>query len=79
MRVVGRQGTSLTESDRRRLQQRQQVKTAFMPPHLQQMLDDAARDVAKLEEQGTTWENPNKFRHDRTEKGTPFVGDVAGY
>lgn len=46
---------------------------------MQQMLDDAQREVAKLEEQGTTWENPNKFRHDRTEKGTPFVGDVAGY
>ncbi|OLU30706.1 hypothetical protein BVH03_09455 [Pseudomonas sp. PA15(2017)] len=79
MRTVSFQGTQLTAGQRRQMEQRQQAKPAFLAPHLQQMLDDSAREIARMKEQGTQGENPNKFKLDYQVKGTPWLGDVFGF
>lgn len=79
MRTVSFQGTQLTAGQRRQMEQRQQAKPAFLAPHLHQMLDDSAREIARMNEQGIQGENPNKFRFAYETKGTPWLGDVFGY
>ena len=79
MRVSSHQGTSISASQRRRLELQNQYKPAPLGPHINAMIEQSELEAARAKEQGTTWENPNKYSHDYTAKGTPFVGDVSGY
>ncbi|ARS49001.1 hypothetical protein PSMEN_11605 [Ectopseudomonas mendocina] len=77
-RTVSFQGTQLSASDRRRLAMQQQLKP-FLNTHLAQQVEQTLEAVEKLREEGTQGENPNKFRHDTTSRGTPYLGDLFGY
>ena len=78
MKTVSFQGTQLSASERRRLAMQQQAKP-FLNTHLAQQVEQTLEAVEKLREEGTQGENPNRFRHDTTSRGTPFLGDVFGY
>lgn len=78
MKTVSLQGTQLSASERRRLELQRRYR-ATPNPNLMQMVDDGCAAADKLREEGTQGENPNKFRHDTTSRGTPFLGDVFGY
>ena len=78
MKTVSFQGTQLSASERRRLAMQQQAKP-FLNTHLAQQVEQTLEAVEKLREEGTQGENPNKFRHATTSRGTPFLGDVFGY
>lgn len=78
MRTVSFQGTQLSASQRRRLAMQQQAKP-FLNTHLAQQVEQTLEAVDTLREEGTQGENPNKFRHDTTSRGTPYVGDLFGY
>lgn len=78
MKTVSLQGTQLSASERRRLDLQRRYK-ATPNPNLMQMVDDACAAADKLREEGKQGENPNKFRHDTTSRGTPYAGDLFGY
>lgn len=78
MKTVSLQGTQLSASERRRLDLQRRYK-ATPNPNLMQMVDEACSAADKLREEGNQGENPNKFRHDTTSRGTPYVGDLFGY
>lgn len=72
LRTVSHQGAHLSASQRRTLALRQQVQASFMNTHLTAMVNDA---LAKSE----TAKPERIWFVDRTEKGTPFVGDAFGF
>lgn len=77
MRSVSLQGTQLSASERRSLELRQQVRASFINPVLQAQVD---LTVAKLDQRKEEGAKPERvWFNDRTEKGTPFLGDVFGY
>lgn len=78
LRTVSFQGTSLTESQRRQLAQRQAIRP-FMNSHLAQQVGATLAAVDRMREEGKQGENPNKFRLEYESKGTPWLGDVFGY
>jgi hypothetical protein len=79
VRTVSFQGAQLTAGQRRTLEQQKRLKPAFLGDHLQQMLDDTFAKLEALKAQDAVPENPNKYSHDYSRKGTPWLGDVFGY
>ncbi|MDG9926358.1 MULTISPECIES: hypothetical protein [unclassified Pseudomonas] len=77
MKTVSFQGTQLSASERRRIEQQRQVRS-FLNPHLTQQVDEALAAVDKLREEGNYGENPNKFRLFSETKSAPYVGDLFG-
>lgn len=76
-RTVSFQGTQLSDSQRRNIALRQQVQASFLNQHLTAMVDET---FAKLEQRKAQGIKPERvWFPDRTEKGTPFVGDSFGY
>lgn len=72
LRSVSHQGVQLSESQRRTLVLRQQVQATFMNDHLTAMVTEA---LVKSE----TAKPERIWFVDRTEKGTPFLGDAFGF
>lgn len=77
MRMVSFQGTQLSASERRSLEFRQQVRSSFINPVLQAQVDLTLANLDQRKEEGA--KPVRVWFPDRTEKGTPFVGDVFGF
>ena len=75
MRTVSFQGTHLTSSQRRRIAEQQQVRQAFLNPHLAQIVDDVLSRPASPER----YKKPKEWFLESTARGTPFVGDCFGF
>lgn len=75
MKTVSFQGVQLTSSQRRRLADQQRV--AFLNPDLAALVRETETAVAKLKEQGAA--SQRLWTTERTERGTPWLGDVFGY
>lgn len=77
MRTVSFKGTQLSASERRSLELRQQVRATFINPVLQAQVDQTLAQLDQRKEQGAKPER--LWFHDRSEKGTPYLGDVFGF
>lgn len=75
-RVVSFQGTQLTPSERRLLEQQRQVRS-FMNPVLQQQVEATLAKVDQL--RAESQDDPYRYRLEYHAKGTPFVGDAFGF
>lgn len=77
MKTVSFQGTQLSASERRRIEQQRQAKP-FLNTHLQQLVEEAHAAVDKLAAEGNHGENPNQYRRQSETKSAPYVGDLFG-
>lgn len=77
MRTVSFQGATLSASERRSAQLRQQVRAAVNQSVLQQQVAATLQALEQHKEQGG---KPEKvWSTISNEKGTPWVGDVFGW
>lgn len=79
LRTVSFKGAQLSAGQRRQLAFQQQIKSSFLNPILVEQMEQTLAAVDRMREQGIKGENPNKFKHESTTKGTPWVGDAFGY
>ena len=77
MSTVSFQGLQLSSSQRRSMAVRQHLQASFMNPNLTAMVDQTLAQVEQRKAQGIQPERV--WFVDRTEKGTPWVGDVFGF
>lgn len=77
MSAYSLQGVSLSSSERRSLQLRQQARAAVDRSVLQQTVAQALQALEKHKEEGGKASNP--WITVTNEKGTPWVGDAFGW
>lgn len=77
MRTVSFQGTQLSASERRSIELRRQVQATFINPALQAQVDQTLAQLDQRKAQGAKPERV--WFNDKTEKGTPWLGDIFGY
>jgi hypothetical protein len=77
MAFVSLQGTSLTRSQRERLQQQQALKSSFLNPVLAQSVADTIKELEVRKQQGF---KPEKIWFpDRQETGTISIAEWMGF
>jgi hypothetical protein len=77
MRLASSQGTSLTRSQRERLEQSRRVRASINTTVLQQQVAETFAAVQQLKEQGTKPER--QWFVVINERGTPCVADAFGF
>jgi len=77
MRISGFQGTSLSRSQRERLEQSRRFRSSINTTVLQQQVAETFAAVERLKEQGTKPER--QWFVVINERGTPCVADAFGF
>jgi hypothetical protein len=79
MAFISLQGTSLTRSQRERLQQQQAVKSSFLNPVLAQSVADTIKELEVRKEQGVKPEKLWSLDRSSSWNGTISIAEWMGY